>query len=271
MSDRQNGDRPRQQAVLSIFKRGVECAKRLVEENDSLRGQIRVLEEQGGTGQVDGDRSELVKQVDGLEFERKKILERLNSVEEENQQFANRYVKIEEENNNLANLYVASHQLHSTLDPAEVLRVIIEIVINLIGAEVLCVYVVDEREGSLEPVGCEGAKLKAFPRARLGSGVLGKSVLTGEVSTLNSTSSTGDHPENDPPVVVIPLRVQDRPVGVIAIHSLFQQKDGFSPLDHELFTLLAAHAATALFAARLHAQSERKLNTIQGFIDLLTK
>ena len=38
----------------------------------------------------------------------------------------------------------------------------------------------------------------------------------------------------------------------------------------EAFALLAAHAATAIFAAKLYAQSERKLNTIQSFLDLLT-
>jgi hypothetical protein len=42
-------------------------------------------------------------------------------------------------------------------------------------------------------------------------------------------------------------------------------------MDHELFALLAGHAATAIFAAQLYGQSERKLSTIQGFIDLLTK
>ena len=52
---------------------------------------------------------------------------------------------------------------------------------------------------------------------------------------------------------------------------VLQQKTGFTPLDHELFTLLAGHAATAIFASRLHGQSERKLSTIQGFLDLLTK
>ena len=67
------------------------------------------------------------------------------------------------------------------------------------------------------------------------------------------------------------VRVQERPIGAIAIHKLLQQKSGFSALDHELFTLLGGHAATAVFAARLYSQSERKLNTIQGFIDLLTK
>jgi len=33
---------------------------------------------------------------------------------------------------------------------------------------------------------------------------------------------------------------------------------------------LAAHAATAVFASKLYSQSERKLNTIQSFLDLLT-
>ena len=73
------------------------------------------------------------------------------------------------------------------------------------------------------------------------------------------------------PIVCVPLAVQNSPIGAITIYSLLQQKEGFSALDHELFTVLGGHAATALFAARLYSQSARKLNTIQGFIDLLTK
>ena len=68
----------------------------------------------------------------------------------------------------------------------------------------------------------------------------------------------------------IPLRVEDEPVGAIVIYRLLEQKDGFSPLDNELFKLLAEHAATAVLSSRLYGQSERKLSTIQGFIDLLT-
>ncbi|MDW7983608.1 MAG: hypothetical protein RMK16_02830 [Acidobacteriota bacterium] len=51
---------------------------------------------------------------------------------------------------------------------------------------------------------------------------------------------------------------------------LFVQKDSFSALDHELFSLLAGHAATAIFSARLYTQSERKLTTLQSFLELLT-
>jgi NitT/TauT family transport system permease protein len=59
-------------------------------------------------------------------------------------------------------------------------------------------------------------------------------------------------------------------IGLIAIYKLLQQKDSFSAVDYELFSLLAAHAATAIFSSKLYSQSERKLNTIQSFLDLLT-
>ena len=60
-------------------------------------------------------------------------------------------------------------------------------------------------------------------------------------------------------------------LAVERVFGLLAQKDGFTAIDHELFNMLGGHAATAIFAAKLYSQSERKLNTIQGFIDLLTK
>ena len=264
----------RGEAVLSIFRRGAEFTKDLLQENEQLRIRLLNVEQRQTDAARDPEeweklRNELLDKIETLELENRDVLERLQAVEEENGQFAGRYVEIEEENNNLANLYVASYQLHSTLDPSEVLKVILEIVINLIGAEVFCVYVVDERSGILEPVAAEGAPVSQFPRIEIGSGALGLAVQDGEVAVAEAPAEA--HAPEEGPLVSIPLRVEERPVGAIAIHSLLQQKDGFTPLDYELFTLLAGHAATSIFAARLHSQSERKLNTIQGFIDLLTK
>lgn len=266
----------RGEAVLSIFKRGAEFAKQLVEENEQLRQRLRSVEESHRQAAQDPDdweklRQQLLTQISTLEVENQTILERLQAVEAENQQFAGRYLEIEEENNNLANLYVASYQLHSTLDPSEVLKVILEIVINLIGAEVFSVYVLDDGDNVLQAVASEGAPLSEFPIVPMGEGIVGGAVASGDVATADPVTGEASPAAGAEPVVCIPLRVQESPVGAIAIYSLLQQKDGFSPLDHELFTLLAGHAATAIFAARLHSQSERKLNTIQGFIDLLTK
>jgi hypothetical protein len=40
-------------------------------------------------------------------------------------------------------------------------------------------------------------------------------------------------------------------------------------MDYELFTLLAGHAATAIFASKLYSASARKLTTLQGFLDMM--
>ena len=72
------------------------------------------------------------------------------------------------------------------------------------------------------------------------------------------------------PIACIPLKIGTRVIGVVAIYRLLQQKEHFGPLDFELFTLLAGHAATALFSSKLYQKSEKKLSELQGFLDLLT-
>jgi hypothetical protein len=257
---------------VALFRRGAEFTKELLEENERLRRRLMEVQDRQNYAAQDSTewsklREELLGRIRGLESEKHDVLERLRALEEENRQFADRYLEIEEENNNLANLYVSSYQLHSTLDLSEVLKIIIEIVINLIGAEIFAVYVLDEKTRQLEPLAAEGAGLDVFPRVALGTGAVGESVEGGE--TLCADARPSDDLAS--PIVCIPLRVDGRPIGAIAIFRLLVQKDSFTPLDHELFTLLAGHAATAICAAQLHGQSERKLNTIQGFIDLLTK
>ena len=276
MSDGRGEGGDRGEAVLAIFQRGADFTREILAENERLRGRINDIEtRQHEAAQSPGDweklRYELINRIESLEAENRDIMEQLKAVEGENQQFADRYIEIEEENNNLANLYVASYQLHSTLDPSEVLRVIVEIVINLIGAEIFCVYVCQDDSPSLEPVASEGLDLELFPEERIGLGAVGEAVQSGTVVCHDPSYQDGDDIASSVPIVSIPLKVEDLPIGAIAVHKLLQQKSGFSALDHELFTLLAGHAATAIFASRLYAQSERKLSTIQGFIDLLTK
>ncbi len=257
---------------LQLFSRGAEFSKELLVENERLRESLAVLEQKQTDAsktpeEWDKYRHELQGRLEVLEEECESVRVRLQQVEAENQQFAARYLEIEEENNNLANLYIASYQLHSTLDLDEVLKIIVEIVINLIGAEIFAVYLLDGESGQLDVAASEGAELPELPSCSKPGGIIAKSLEAG-------TPLCGDptRPSNlEEPIVCIPLIVQNRPIGLIGIFGLLQQKDGFSALDHELFTVMGGHASTALFAARLYSQSERKLNTIQGFIDLLTK
>ena len=259
---------------LQIFKKGAEFTQDILKENEKLRYRVVNLEEAlKNKGLSPADESpqaiELKKKIEALEMEKAEILGRIKLVEEENQGFANRYVEIEEENNMLANLYIASYQLHSTLDFKEVLQIILEIVINLIGAEEFGVLLLDEKTNRLEPVASEGVETSALPSVSIGKGIIGESVKTGENYFIESME--GYQQDFEKPIVCIPLKIKEHVIGVIAIYKLLVQKEKFTSVDYELFTLLAGHAATAVFSSRMYSDSERKLSTIQGFIDLLTK
>lgn len=263
--------------VLQIIKKGAEFTQELLKENEKLRYKLAQMEEdnfslrKSSAEGVSGDELfRLQKRLESLETEKKQILERFKHVEEENKDFANRYIEIENENNNLANLYIASYQLHSTLDFKEVLRIILEIIINLIGAEKFVVMMLDEKTHQLNVVATEGMEKEDVPPVALGAGVLGNVAKSGENYFREDLNISGKLDPADP-LVCIPMTIKERVIGVIVIYKLLQQKEKFTNLDYELFTLLAGHTATAIFSSKLYSESERKLSTIQGFIDLLTK
>lgn len=261
----------RAEEFLGLFRRGADFTQELLQENERLRVELANVRDRQSTAAKNPVewaklREELVGRIQALEEEYSSVRAQLDAVEQENSQFAQRYVEIEEENNNLANLYVSSYQLHSTLDPDEVLKIIMEIVINLVGSEVFAIYLLDETAGALTAVASEGRDLADFETVPMGEGPLGVAVTESE-ATCWDPALAGDLAQ---PIICVPLVVQDRSIGAIAVYELLEQKDGFTPLDHELFNMLGGHAATALFASRLYSQSERKLNTIQGFIELLT-
>lgn len=255
---------------LQMFKKGEEFTKNLLKENERLRFRIAQLEEELEKAGNEDRKMLYEERIRVLEKEIDSLLERYKQVEEENKDFASKYLEVESENNNLANLYVASYQLHSTLDFNEVLRIVLEIVINLIGAEKFAIYLMDEKSNELLPAAAEGISLSDIPKTKIGEGVIGKVAKEAESYFIEDFGERGSSPA-DPahPIVCIPLKIKEHVIGVISIYSLFIQKSSFSNIDYELFNLLAGHAATAIFSSRLYTQSERKLTTIQSFLDLL--
>ncbi len=264
-------DETRAEKFLEFFNKGKEFTEELLEQNKRLRFRVAELETQQSA--IKPQELEQLRQlVRQLADENKQIQQRFREVEEENKDFANRYLEIEEQNNNLANLYVASYQLHSTLDFREVIQIVQEIVINLVGAESFVILLLDEKTNELRSVAWEGDDVMPGLdkiSVRLGDGILGQAAKTGESYYVNQDVDGGEV-GLDRPLAAVPLKIKDHVIGLIAIYKLLQQKDAFTAVDYELFSLLAAHAATAIFSSKLYSQSERKLNTIQSFLDLLT-
>lgn len=271
MMDKDEEKSARAEEFMHLFKKGAEFTQELLKENERLRFQVLKLEESRRlSGEGESPEHERLRQrIEELEREKEEILGRIKQVEEENFTFANRYVEVENENNMLANLYIASYQLHSTLDFKEVLQIITEIIINLIGAEEFGIMLLDERTNKMQAVACEGLEVSEIPGVALDEGIIGKMAKTGENYFLDDMSNY--EREFSKPMVCIPLKIKEHVIGVIVIYKLLKQKSRFAEVDYELFTLLAGHAATAIFSSKLYSESERKLSTIQGFIDLMTR
>jgi len=256
---------------LQVFKKGEEFTQELLKENEKLRYRAAQLEELTKHSYKEGDFKvhSMEERITFLEQENRNLLDRYHVVEEENKDFANRYVEVEAENNNLANLYVASYQLHSTLDFNESLKIILEIVMNLIGAEEFSIMMLDEKTNELTIVAQEGMGPEGHASVKVGDGTIGMAAKKGEAFYREGNPKDLTGVDYLHPLVCIPLKIKEHVIGVIAIYKLLVQKEAFSNVDYELFSMLAGHAATALFSSKLYSQSERKLTTIQSFLDLL--
>src|SRR5262249_52750213 len=160
---------------FQMFLKAKEFTEELLRENERLRFKLAHAETGGG----DERSRELSVRVRDLEERLREMETRYRKVEEENKEFADRYIEIEEQNNNLANLYVASYQLPSTLAFTEVIRIVQEIVINLIGAEAFHVFMLSDKHPQLELEGSEGQEA-ARTSIPLGDGIIGKAAKSGE-------------------------------------------------------------------------------------------
>jgi GAF domain-containing protein len=190
---------------------------------------------------------------------------RLATAESDVKELASRLVDSEHQGGRLMNLYVATYQLHATLDPAEVQATIAEIAINLLGAQQFVLLL--RREDSDE---CEIALVEGM-RGEVDPLYAGESYGGGDVM-VDATLADGLlrlGPSGESPVLAaVPLRVQNEVVGALVLLKLLDHKPILRAEDRDLLDLLSAHAASALFAARLFATKDRKLRTLESLVKL---
>jgi hypothetical protein len=239
-------------------------------EYERLLDRLQTLESENATlrTQVAADHAvrDLLKKIELLEAEKSELLSRTNRAEALSTQFTNRVQEVESEFSNLANLYVASNQLHSSLSPRGVTRRIKEVLAQLVGAERYSMYLANPEGTELVPIASEGVPGGELLPVPVAGSQLGRVFASGgsEVEETGDPSKCG----MDRPAAVIPLAVDDRVVGVIAIFSTLSQKNRFDAVDFELFRLLGQHAAAALVSASLFAQADRRLPGLEAFLDL---
>ena len=236
---------------------GVEALQSLI----SVSPAAKTTDE--GAGTIDKAQTELA-------VENQRLLARVGELEEENRDFVDQLIEIEQVNNNLTNLYIASTKLHAELNHDRVVSIIKEVVINFVGAEKFALLMHDDSRSLLSYETGEGFAQDEFSAFSVNTGLWQAVVQQGE-SFYQEGSVVEGSDDQMAPLAAIPLLINDRCMGVLAIYHLFVQKEKFEQVDYQLFSMMAEHAATALFSSSLYGASERKRETYKGLMDFLLK
>jgi hypothetical protein len=188
----------------------------------------------------------------------------LDAARRDQEELGTQLVEAENLAGKLMSLYVATYQLHVSLDPVEVQNAIAEIARDLLGASSFVLLIKDDVEG-----GCEVALAQ---NVRSGSRFRGPHYGGGD-PMVDATLADGvlrlGNPGAAEVLAAVPLRVEDAIVGALVILEVLAHKSTPLSEDRDILDLLAAHAASALFAARVYSKTDRKLRTLQSLVDLI--
>ena len=167
------------------------------------------------------------------------------------------------------NLYVATYQLHATLDPAEVQATIAEIAINLLGADQFVLLLRRDEGEDYEIALLEGMYDGVLAALRRRDATR---AATRWWIRRSRTACCGSGPTAESQALAaVPLRVQNDIVGALVVLKLLDHKPILRAEDRDLLDLLSAHAASAMFAARLFATKDRKLRTLESLVKLAAR
>ncbi len=248
--------------IMRYFSHSQRFIEELLRENERLRYKVLHLEQeaetsrsasscQGGEGGGE-DTQEMRGQLESMRAH-------FEALKRENEEFRKKQHEVERQNESLLNLYVSGYQLHSTLDQGNVSLVIKEILLNLLGAETFCLWMVDQdtgRLGSVFQVDDRGSLRGVFPPPPR---QLFADLAGGGKFQADETRAPDPHS----PIVCVPIRLDGQTVGLLAIFRLLVQKNGLSSVDHELLELLTSQAAAALIGADAFRHRDRTLRLLE--------
>jgi hypothetical protein len=257
--------------LRSYLRRGEAFIDEILRHNESLRLRVLQLESQLSMDNTPvpppAAAHELRVVFEQMHREHDDIQRRLDEVASETEAYKERYAQIEEENDRLVNLFVAGHQLYSTLDLSNAVQIIVEILLNFVGAGRFAILILDEPTGELHAIEAYGVEIEDVPVMSKDQEPLASCFLSGKPRVSETLSESWDVNQ---PRVCIPLKLGREVVGAVTIYSYLVQKKELTPIDHELFALLGDRGGAVLESARLLASSGRGPRSVRVYKELMT-
>lgn len=192
--------------------------------------------------QLRWENEELRAEVLSLRAENERLKSSLARQQEDAQWREQRQGLVEAELTHLVRLRVASQRLHESLDPRELMDILQDLLVNLVGSEMLGIFELDPGGPELVLQVSMGIDAERFRRLPLGEDPIGQAARTGS-AWLAERAEEG-------PRACVPLRLGSRVLGMMVLFELLPHKPSLQPEDRELLQLLATEGARALYCAR---------------------
>ena len=167
-------------------------------------------------------------------------------------------------------LYQVSNVIHSTLDPSQALRLILQEVVRLMRASSGSVALLNPNNNLLEIEASTGLPPEAAEvKLRLGQGITGWVARHGQAGPQRRCARRSAlHPPAARGALgmAVPLEVMGEVRGVLNVDA--DRPDAFSPADQELLEALAVQAARVIHNTWLFEQSRLKARLLETLVSV---
>ena len=170
----------------------------------------------------------------------------------------------------LQRLYEVARAIHSTLEPAEALQLVVREAVQLVGASSGSLSLVNPTTGLLEIEAAEGLDEDAAKLIlRLDEGVTGWVVRRGEPLRIGDVRADDRYIPAGPEVrseLAVPLRMEGEVRAVLNVDSL--EPDAFSETDQALLEELAGHATQVIGNTWRYEQHRHRSELLRSLISV---
>lgn len=202
-------------------------------------------------------RDELEQQLVEANQQKEGLASQLAEWERMNRVCKARHALLEKQASRLLRLYVVMSRLYDAMDRDQVLVALQEIVTHIIGSEEMALFRLDECSGQLWAVMSLGIDPVRLHALRAEQGPIGQAAASRRLFVSNSPPRIHGEQTADELSACIPLCLDGKVYGVLALFRLLPQKKSFDEVDHELFTLLGSQVARALYRAELYGRHRK--------------
>jgi len=231
----------------TLVSETVGCIEKVLQENQ----QLRLL-----SARLDSERLQLHAQIvllrrelEIFDRERQSLDRRLSEMSTGMPEGHQRVRDLMQHSALLTELHRIVLRMHGTTERARIFESIERAMEKLAGSKELMVFEADRTENVLRLVHANSVDASRFKSISFGKGVIGRVASTGDPFFEGRSKMNGLSVDEQELGIAVPLKIDERVVGVVAVFGSDPTIMGTGAMQDELYEIFARHTASALYCS----------------------